>query len=330
MREKRQPPVVSEGTARIDKERSVPLLKHFGDERVSRIDAPAISNYQLVRAKLVSPRTVNLELEFLRCVLKEAKVWERVVHDVKPLPENNTDNENGSRLGRALDDAQEQLLFRTARSKPEWDAAFLAALAAANTTMRGCELKGLRLRHVNLMEREVNIRRSKTKKGNRDIPFNDGAMWAFARLVERANALGSVQPDHFLFPRCLSRNTKVPNRQAGYDPTKPQKTWRSAWRSLVKETARRAAESITDERERQKAMAPFVGLRFHDLRHLAITKLAESLASDQTIMSIAGHMDRKMMELYSHIRDDVKQKAVDAIRSYVPEEIPVPATQRVQ
>jgi len=32
------------------------------------------------------------------------------------------------------------------------------------------------------------------------------------------------------------------------------------------------------------------GLRFHDLRHTAITDLAESQTSDQTIMAIAGHV----------------------------------------
>jgi len=80
----------------------------------------------------------------------------------------------------------------------------------------------------------------------------------------------------------------------------------------------------------KRAAAPLTGLRFHDLRHLAITKFAESEASDQTIMSIAGHMDRAMLEHYSHIRAAAKRKAVDSIRSYVPEEAPVEMTKRVQ
>jgi hypothetical protein len=33
-----------------------------------------------------------------------------------------------------------------------------------------------------------------------------------------------------------------------------------------------------------------------------ITKLAESQASDQTVMAIAGHVSRQMWEHYSHIR----------------------------
>jgi integrase len=76
--------------------------------------------------------------------------------------------------------------------------------------------------------------------------------------------------------------------------------------------------------------APFRGLRFHDLRHLAITKLADSEASDQTIMSIAGHLDRAMLEHYSQIRAAAKRKAVEAIRSYVPEEATPTLTKQVQ
>ncbi|HEX3968282.1 MAG TPA: tyrosine-type recombinase/integrase [Edaphobacter sp.] len=53
-----------------------------------------------------------------------------------------------------------------------------------------------------------------------------------------------------------------------------------------------------------KLKSPFERFRFHDLRHQAITELAESKASDSTIMSIAGHVSRKMLAHYSHVRLD--------------------------
>jgi hypothetical protein len=59
--------------------------------------------------------------------------------------------------------------------------------------------------------------------------------------------------------------------------------------------------------------SPLTGLRFHDLRDHAITELAESQASDQTIMSIAGHVSRKMLAHYSHVRLDAKRRALDAL-----------------
>jgi len=69
-------------------------------------------------------------------------------------------------------------------------------------------------------------------------------VWAFARLLERAHALGCTDPDHYLFPSFRYRKTKTTKtRGTGYDPAKPQKTWRTAWRSLRKETAKRAGDN---------------------------------------------------------------------------------------
>lgn len=329
-------PHLAENTIRLERERSGPLLKHFSGRRVSEIDAAAIRSYQTARAKRVSSRTVNLECKVLRYVLRAAKTWGSISDDFKPLREDRRGP------GRAIEDGQERLLFDTARSRPGWDVALYAGMVAANTSARGCEIKGLQLRDLNLAEREVAIRVSKTDTGVRRIPLNDGALWAFARLLERAGALGSVNPEHFLLPRALYKETKT-GHGTGYDPTRPQKTWRTAWRALVKETGRRAGREAAREAfgtglgfrgalaAWRRAAAPFHGLRFHDLRHLAITKLAESEASDQTIMSIAGHLDRAMLEHYSHIRAAARRKAVDAIRSYVPEEKQlVNVTERVQ
>ena len=55
------------------------------------------------------------------------------------------------------------------------------------------------------------------------------------------------------------------------------------------------------------------GLRFHDLRHHAITELAESQASDSTVMAIAGHVSPKMLAHYSHVRLQAKRTALDAL-----------------
>ena len=314
---------ISAGTQRIEKERSGPLLKQFAGVRADKIDARAISGYQRARLETVSGRTVNLECRLLRTVLKEAKL----TAEYKALPEDRRGP------GRALEPAEERLLLETARSRPGWDVAFYCAVVAANTTARSVEIKTLRLRDVDLIDQQVTICRSKTDSGLRRIPLNAGASWAFARLLERAAALGSTEPEHFLLPR---------DRGSKYDSTDHQKTWRTAWRKLVKASARRAGRLAAEEsiaagwragiKAYRKAAAPFVGLRFHDLRHCAITKLAESDASDATIMAIAGHLSREMMEHYSHVRSAAKRAAVDAISSYVPtdETASAPITKSVQ
>ena len=169
--------------------------------------------------------------------------------------------------------------------KPEWQNARLAMVLALNTTMRACEIKSLRWYDVDFLASTVTIRKSKTQAGQRVIPLNDDALSAMRELYSRAFAIGAHSPDHFVFPAC---------ENGRFDPTTPQKSWRSAWRSLRK-------------------AAGIPALRFHDLRHHAITELAESQASDATIMAIAGHVSRQMLEHYSHVRLDLKRKALDGL-----------------
>jgi hypothetical protein len=63
----------------------------------------------------------------------------------------------------------------------------------------------------------------------------------------------------------------------------------------------------------RKVQSQSAGLRFHDLRHQAITELAESSTSEQTIMSIAGHVSAKMLAHYSHVRLEAKRDALAAL-----------------
>ena len=101
------------------------------------------------------------------------------------------------------------------------------------------------------------------------------------------------------------------------------KSWRTAWRRLTRaiqcsecgllQNPGESCSKCVADISRQKS--PFAGFRFHDLRHQAITELAESKASDQTIMSIAGHVSRKMLQHYSHVRMDAKRDALDSLNT---------------
>ena len=84
------------------------------------------------------------------------------------------------------------------------------------------------------------------------------------------------------------------------------KGWRTAWRNLTEK-------------------AGLKGLRFHDLTHHAVTELAEMPLSDQTIMSIAGHVSLEILNHYSHIRMMAKRRAVESLETTLPETQPVPA-----
>jgi Phage integrase family len=99
--------------------------------------------------------------------------------------------------------------------------------------------------------------------------------------------------------------------------------WHSAWRSLTRaihchewgQLQQPAKVCANDQctADLSKVESPLHGLRFHDLRHHAVTELAESQASERTIMAIAGHISPRMLEHYSHIRMDAKRKALEAL-----------------
>jgi integrase len=287
---------LADNTVRTDRERLQPLKKHFGDTKLGKINAEHIREYQLLRSQFVGPRTVNLEVKVLRMILSAAKCWAKIRDDYKPLKE--------SRRGPGIALTAEQLrnLIETAALKPEWDAAYLAAWIASNTTMRGGEIKKLRHQNVDLFARVVRIERDATKTdgGCREIPLNDEAVRAFARLIDRANQLGSSEPNHYLFPAFWFRHTKTGSsaRGLGYDPIRHATSWRTAWRSL-----------------RKKAGIP--KLRFHDLRHTAITQLAEAGVSIPIIEALAGHLSPEMTKHYTHVRDKAKVTAV-AVLSVFP------------
>jgi integrase len=136
------------------------------------------------------------------------------------------------------------------------------------------EIKNLRWQDGDLFGRVATIRRSKTAAGHRTIPLNGDAMAALARLLERARALGSSEPEHYVFRACEERII---------DPSRAgRRSWRTAWRKLVRETARRVGREAAQEALSsgkgllgaigawKRAAAPIRGLRFHDLRHQAL------------------------------------------------------------
>jgi integrase len=124
------------------------------------------------------------------------------------------------------------------------------------------------------------------------IPLNPRAV---AVLTHWRGLFVGALPEHHVFPHekyGLAGNDRRPCAWE-IEPTEPMHRWKVSW-----ETARKAAG---------------VSCRFHDLRHTFISRLAESQASDSTVMALAGHVSRAMMERYSHIRMEAKRRAVDTL-----------------
>jgi hypothetical protein len=104
-------------------------------------------------------------------------------------------------------------------------------------------------------------------------------------------------------------------------------SWRTAWRALTSAIRCPACAilqkpgAVCDNEkckfDLSKIKSPTAGLRFHDLRHHAITELAESPASEQTILAIAGHVSSRMLRHYSHIRLEERRAALDGLSGKV-------------
>lgn len=290
------------------------LEKFFGDLRLDKIHAGHLREYQLARQRncvVVGGRErrlwrkgagaslINHELVTLKQMLKHARLWAPLAPYYYPLP-----IPSWSPRAEKIEEMEEQRIFAAIKKNPEVTLASWVAAITNNTTASGCELRFLRLRHVVLREptlrhgvdltpSEVYIPREATKNDDRPrrIPLNTAAKLAFMQCIRRAHGLGSVEPEHHLFP--------FRRRDRSYDPERPASRWwlRNNWDKL-----------------REAAEMPH--LQAHDLRHLAITRLCENPEiSEQTVTAIAGHIGRKMMEYYSHIRMDAKLSAVMAIDS---------------
>jgi len=251
----------------------------FQQKCLTKITAEDVLRFREWRSKSgVGPAMINMEVGVIRRILKRARRWHLIGADIHPLKEPHS-------IGRALTHEEKLRLLRAAGQNEEWQRARDAMSLALCTTMRGCEIKRLQWRDIDFLNRAILVRTSKTDAGERLIPMNDETLEIFKRLREHARAFNGTEPQHYVFPAC---------EHGHVDPTRSQTSFRTAWRKLTK-------------------AAGLPGLRFHDLRHHAITELAESQVSDQTIMAIAGHVSPRMLARYSHVRSAARRQAVMAL-----------------
>jgi integrase len=159
-------------------------------------------------------------------------------------------------------------------------------MLALNTGERDSEIRSLQWDRVDLAKAVLTVGDSKTEAGEgRTIPLNSALLKA---MVEYAtwytNRFGTIQPKWYVFPFGKPRPT---------DPTRPMVTLKTSWGNVRKNAG--------------------VSGRWHDNRHTLVTDLAESGAGDETIRQIAGHVSKRMLKHYSHIRMEAKRKALEAI-----------------
>jgi len=191
-------------------------------------------------------------------------------------------------VGRALSPEEEQRLVDAAARNSSRMIHPVVRIALV-TGMRRDEIRLLKWRQIDFEAKRFTVGHSKTAAGQgRLIPFGQKLEAVLSMYASwYVSKLGPIQPDYFVFPFC--------NRRKPVDPARPITSIKTAWES-VRETAN-------------------VECRFHDLRHTVCTKMAEAGVPESTMKAIMGHMSRAMLEKYSHIRNQAKVDAIQAIEA---------------
>lgn len=262
------------------------LGKFFSESSLRQISGDQIRAYQLARLTDVTWSSINKETSVLQQMLKRIGRWPEIEHDFQPLPPPKNNDE----VGRCITDQEESRFFGAALSRRDWSIAAWASLLSVNTTAGPGEILHLRLRDVDLTDKNtIRISPEGAKNRNvrvRNIPLNDSALWAARMFLARArHVCGCFAPEHYLIPF-----NKAPST---YNPYKPQASYYKAFNAIL-ETTR-------------------LDFRPYDFRHTAITRLLEDPSVPlEVARSIAGHISDRMIRRYFHGRLSAQRSAIVA------------------
>lgn len=275
------------------------LSRFFGRLRLREIHVGHLREYQQLRAvgKLgnpeyekkhgieeVSAHRINQEVNLLVRIMKRAHAWTGELEEFyEPLQVIEAD------VPRALSPVEQTRFLDIAASRQEWALVYCYAILALNTTASGCEMRGIQRGDLNISEGILLIRNvhAKNKYRVRTIPLSDDAKWAGQRLLEIAAAKGARDVSSFLFPICVGFEE--------WDATRPM-----------------SPSGIKKQWDAVRKAAHLDWFRPHDTRHTAITRMAEAGVPLPVIMSMAGHISRRMSEHYTQISLQSQRAAVAA------------------
>ncbi len=285
---KTRKPFLSEDTYRRKGHHLNQLNKFFGAATLRQCANPdLIREYQDHRRARAGGDCINKEIQVLAEMLHRVGLWKDVKDDYQPLPQPR------SQLGMSLSEDQEQKFVAAANSRDEYQVAYWVAVLAAQTGMSPSEIFRLQLQDIDLQSSppQLHIRKGKNNYRLRAVPLEDAAVKPLRLLLQRAKRQGSARPQHYLIP--------FRKKPGEYDPSKPAKGCRSAWRTLTRSIGLR-------------------GLRIKDMRHHSITVLVEENVSPGVIRSVVGHSpSSRMLETYSHPRLKAKRAAMAILQDKV-------------
>jgi integrase len=259
------------------------VTRKLGKSMMVDIDAGAVKRYQTDRLReKAAPKTINEETGNLLKLLGEYGDLVRA----KLKRENALRLRVRTGIARAYAPDEKQAMLEAARTRRS-PAIYPALMLALHVGLRDAEIRDLQWSRIDLCRAILTVGDAKTEAGQgRTVPLNADVMAALvAHSKWYLDKFGETRSEWYVFPFGRPQPT---------DPTRSVTTFKTVW---------------TDIRRK-------VGVkgRWHDNRHTFITDLAESgEASDETIQDLAGHVSKRMLGHYSHIRMQAKRRAVDAL-----------------
>ena len=255
------------------------LKSFFSNKKIFQISPKDIDEYKTFRLKTLKPSSVNRELAVLRNIINMAKRW-KMFYGENPVSISGLLTENNQR-DRVLSFEEEDKLFISSAEhlKP-------VLSTALNTGMRKGEILSLTWDEVDFKNNVLIIRAANSKsKKTRRIPMNSVLRTMFLELKANTSwfdkkLIDIDEDDNYVFRDNLGR------------PVKDIKT-------AFKNACRRA---------------DIKGLRFHDLRHTAGTRMNEYGVGIVAISEILGHSSiditkRRYIHPGESLRDAVEMLA---------------------
>ena len=307
------------------------LLPVFGKRLLVDIEAKHIAAYQQQRiSEGASGRTTNIEIAALRAILKRHKQWERLQDDVVMEPERED-------VGHALTaEEQSALLLECGKSRSRILLPFV--MLALETGARFNTIRTLQWRNIDFDGRYLQFGKDKTAAGTgRTVPLNQRAI---AALTFWSQQFPNRKPEHYVFPleKCRKAGVEDIFGFAGNvifetDPTQPIGDIKEAWEAAKKRTRRHCPHCKTgllaDKSKPatgyacieckfaiSELPAGLVGVRFHDLRHSAVSRMITARVPLPIIAKIVGWTSgtmAKMAARYGHFGIEELRVAADAM-----------------
>jgi integrase len=277
---------IAKATLSIERYNVSHLLPVFGRKLLCDITAMDIRRFQDSRiASGTASVTINKEVGTLRAILRRNMLWEHLRCDVSLLKIFDAP-------GQAIDKDQEQALLQACKESRS-RILYVVVILALCTAMRLSEVRFLTWARLNLAKAELTVGDSKTPTGmGRKIMLNNRALDV---LRTWADQFPQRDPKHYVFPveKCSGPNPAGTLTYYEQDPTKPIGSWKKAWESACRRSG--------------------VKIRYHDLRHTAITRMLEAGIPLQTVAAIVGWSASTMYLMakrYAHIGQSAMRDAV--------------------